>query len=141
MRKKEVAKKAVCINKETKVYKLTLLRMILNLTQIKDNQIITPEIEYEIQRKRKLAVFSINCRFENKPDQTEIYCVKSNLVTRTLANPDQILCFITVKDQNISYNPPHFAVYNMMTNSFQGGFFYFESLATGEKIPIISAAL
>ena len=115
--------------------------MILNLTKIKNKQIITPEIEFDDNRKRRLAVISLQCKLENKPDSQEIYCLKSNLVARSLSNPEQILCFVSTKTRFISFNPPHLMPFNMMSNSFQGGIFYLESLETEEEIPIESAAL
>ena len=115
--------------------------MILNLTKVKSKQIITPEIEFDDNRKRRLAVVSLQCKLENKPDSYEIYCLKSNLVARSLSNPDQILCFVSTKTRFISFYPPSLMPFNMMSNSFQGGIFYLESLDTGEEIPIESAAL
>ena len=115
--------------------------MILNLTKIKNKQIITPEIEFDDNRKRRLAVISLQCKLENKPDSHEIYCLKSNLVARSLSNPEQILCFVSTKTRFISFNPPQLMPFNMMSNSFQGGIFYLESLETEEEVPIESAAL
>ena len=115
--------------------------MIFNLTKVEKNQIITPEVEFDDNRKRRIAVVSLQCKLENKPDSTEIFCLKSNLIARSLSNQDQILCFVSTKTRFISFFPPHLMPFKMMSNSFKGGIFYLESLETGEEIPIESAAL
>ena len=115
--------------------------MLVNIKSIKEGQIITPEVEFGQERRRKLAIIRLNCILENTPDQTEILCLKSNLIPRSLANPDQILCFFTVYNKYISFAPAQLTFFPMMTNTFQGGFFYFESLATGQQVHIESGAL
>ena len=115
--------------------------MLLNIVKVKDGQIVTPDVEFGQERRRKLAIITLNCILENSLDHTEIVCLKSNLIPRSLGNPDQILCFFTVHNRYITFGPAQLTFFQMMSNTFHGGFFYLESLETGQQINIESAAM
>ena len=68
--------------------------MLLNIVKVKDGQIVTPDVEFGQERRRKLAIITLNCILEDSPDHTEIVCLKSNLIPRSLGNPNQVLCFL-----------------------------------------------
>ena len=90
--------------------------MLLNISNIKDGQIITPEVEFGEERRRKIAIIRLNCILENTPDHTEILCLKSNLIPRSLANPNQILCFFTAFNKYVSFAPAQLTFFQMMNN-------------------------
>ena len=114
--------------------------MIFNLTEIDNNQIIAPRIEFIDRAHRLVALVSFRCKLENAPDQTEIYCLKSNLIRRGENNPHQILSFITVKTQYIDFCPAQLAAFDFVPTTTRG-YFYLESIETGEAIRIEKAAL
>ena len=115
--------------------------MILNIVKVENGRVVTPEVEFGQERRRKLAIITLNCILENSLDHTEIVCLKSNLIPRSLGNPDQILCFFTVHNRYITFGPAQLTFFQMMSNTFHGGFFYLESFETGQQINIESAAM
>ena len=115
--------------------------MILNIVKVENGQIVTPEVEFGQERRRKLAIITLNCILENSLDHTEIVCLKSNLIARSLGNPDQVLGYFTVHNRYITFSPAQLTFFQMMSNTFHGGFFYIESLETGRQLQIQSAVM
>ena len=117
-------------------------KMLLNTSKIENNQLVTPRISLPDDRRR-IAVLSFQCELENKMDKTSILCLRSNLVIRNACNPDQIMCYISVKknDRFIDFCPSQVTPWRLSTNRLSGGFLYLTSLETHEEIPIVQAAL
>ena len=93
-------------------------------------------------KKRKIAVVSFRCKLEDKPFESEIYCIKTNLVGANDLNPDQILCFMTAKkgQRLLSFTPSQLTHFNMATRRLGDGRFYLVNLRD-EDVPFVDAAL
>ena len=117
--------------------------MILNITEIKDSQLVCPRIALVEQRVRRLAILSFRCELEDKVDKTGIYCIKSNLIIRNDANPEQVLCYLIIKEGEkfIDFCPNQICPFKMSTRTLAGGFFYLHCLETGADLQIVQAAL
>ena len=116
--------------------------MLLNVTEIENNQLVTPRISVQDDRRR-IAVLSFQCELENKVDKTSILCLRSNLVIRNSGNPDQVMCYITVRknERFIDFCPNQVTPWRLSTNRLSGGFLYLTSLETHEEISIVQAAV
>ena len=92
--------------------------------------------------RRQIAVVSFRCELEEKPDKTEIYCIKSNLVGRHDLNPEQILCFITANkgERFITFTPCNLTHMNLATRRLVDGRFDLVNLKD-EVVAIVDAAL
>ena len=96
----------------------------------------------DMDRPKYLAVVSFRCELEDKPEKSEIYCLKTNLIQRNELNPDQILCFITAKKNQtfITFAPNHIITKKMATRRLGSGRFYLTNLRD-DDIKIVDAAL
>ena len=123
------------------VYKrlLSLKRkMIVNITgkDLKPPRVELPDL------RRRIAVAYFICELEDKPDKSEIYCIKTNLISSNPLNPDQILCFIPVKkgQRMIRFKPGYMTPFQLATRRLADGRFYLSDLS-GNDIEIVQAAL
>ena len=112
--------------------------MIVNIygSELKAPRIELPDL------RRRIAVALFICELEDKPDKSEIYCIKTNLISSNPVNPDQILCFIQVKkgQRQIVFKPGYMTPFQMATRRLVDGRFNLTDLA-GNEIEFSKAAL
>ena len=112
--------------------------MIVNIygSELKAPRIELPDL------RRRIAVALFICELEDIPDKSEIYCIKTNLISSSPVNPDQILCFIQVKkgQRQIIFKPGYMTPFQMATRRLADGRFNLTDL-DGNEIDIIEAAL
>ena len=95
-----------------------------------------------IEGRFKIAVLSFRFEMEDKPDKTEILCLKTNLIPSNQKNPDQILCFMTAeKNQRfVTFTPTQLTPFPLVSRRIDTGRFFVTKL-DGTDVELVQAAL